>query len=1603
MADSRAPLADADVDMVDNVQADQPNLQGDADVALSNGHDPEIVKSEEDKKAYRMVTLPNGLITLLIYDPEIAASGDDDEDDDEEEDEEDEIESEESDEEMSVAEAEGSGDGTKSSGKGKGGKGEKGGKGGKSKGRKGASKGGKGGDDNEGEDSDWETASEEEEGEAEDAGTGGTEEKKAKVVGGKGDGQGKEGESGAAGGETTGEGKVGGKRKKVGGIKLGGGGLGRKGKAGEKSAGKGAVGGGAEEGEEGSEEEMESGEEEEEYEGDDEEDEDDSDGDDDEEDDDDDDDDQPGAAKKLAAAAMCVGVGSFLDPPDALGLAHFLEHMLFMGSVKFPDENEYDSFLRRHGGGSNAFTETEFTCYHFDVAHKYLHPALDRFAQFFVAPLVKADAMEREVQAVDSEFNISLQSDVCRVQQLQCSTCVQPDHPFRKFSWGNRKSLIDDPAKLGVDMRERLLQLYSRFYTAGAMRLVVVGGEPLDTLESWVRQLFSPIPPDGSGIHPLLHQLPPPATFSPPSQDSEMLGPGAAGLEQEEGGAGEVVGGGNGSSAAAAAAAAGDGDGAAGADGGGAVAATARTKGPLAAVLAGSRAASEAGRLYEVASVKEQQQVSLMWTLPCLHAEYASKPHDYLSHLIGHAGVAHVVTPCLHAEYASKPHDYLSHLIGHGETRSGSGRWHEGIHQTQQVAAAGVVDVDTAVPACRVKAGGGVGHGRGGHGKGGRSLLHAEYASKPHDYLSHLIGHGEGDTLEARLLKSAVPPFIVTLFRPSHIALSSPSTEGSGSLLSLLKAKGWATELALLPPSLLHHPLLFLPHSHSSPSTESSGSLLSLLKAKGWATELAAGVGESGYEKSSLAFVFTVTITLSDDGLKHALDVVGTVFQYITMLRLAPPQRWVFEELQAIAAMDLRFAEEDSPDEYAVRLAGNMFYYPKRHVIAGDYIHDKWDPDRIAYLLSLLSPHSVRLDLLTHSFDHTREGILKEPWFDVPYTTTLLSPALLDQWASDTWLSPDLRMPPPNEFIPTDFSLRPSSTAAASATTTTTTTATTATASTTMAAATNSSDPLNGTTPSAVSAPSAPSVPRVVREEAGRCKVWFKQDDVFRSPRLNAHFALSSPHACDSPRSAALTELAVKLIEDSLNETLYLASVAKLDTNMAVQGFKIEIRITGFSHKLPTLAARIFRHISTFRAAADRFSALKEERCRAYRNALLKPLKHSAYLRLLLLRTPAWTIPDKLSALTACEVDDLNAFLQTLFSRTYIEMLIHGNATEEDALALASAVTDTLPVPSPPLLDLPSERCLQLPRGKSLLVESPVGNPAEENSAVEVYYQACQDQGRASIRDRSLVDLLEQVMSEPLFDTLRTKEQLGYRVDCGTRLTHGVFGFCIRVQSADYGPGFLQQRVDSFLNTFRDNLSALPEADFRAHRAALQVLKMRKDHTLGDETHRYWEQIWEGSSLFNSRQLEAVALCNITLAELCAWFDRHISMTAGADSDGGDGADKDSIMGENGEAGALEAGNGEAYKGDGNGDGGGKVLGRRVLVHVWGAGKWKERSEVSTGETGKEAAGKAGKAMKNGKGGGWREGQVVVEVGDIEKEKASLELFPVLEPVVVTA
>lgn len=80
---------------------------------------------------------------------------------------------------------------------------------------------------------------------------------------------------------------------------------------------------------------------------------------------------------------------------------------------------------------------------------------------------------------------------------LQC----KPDHVYSKFSWGNKRSLWDQPAAAGIDVPSRLQQYYKQQYSAERMALVVLGGQPLEELEEWVGELFGGVP-GGLGPRP---------------------------------------------------------------------------------------------------------------------------------------------------------------------------------------------------------------------------------------------------------------------------------------------------------------------------------------------------------------------------------------------------------------------------------------------------------------------------------------------------------------------------------------------------------------------------------------------------------------------------------------------------------------------------------------------------------------------------------------------------------------------------------------------------------------------------------------------------------------------------------------------------------------------------------------------------------------------------------------------------------------------------------------------------------------------------------------------------------------------------------------------
>lgn len=202
-----------------------------------------------------------------------------------------------------------------------------------------------------------------------------------------------------------------------------------------------------------------------------------------------------------AAASLDVHIGSYQNPVEREGLAHFLEHMLFLGTKRYPEPGDYQTFISEHGGTHNAGTGLENTTYFFDIDASYLEQALDRFAPFFSSPNFDAKYVDRERNAVESEYRLKIKDDGRRqwdVLQEQ----LDPAHPMAKFTVGNLATLADREGPQGRPVRDDLIALYNKYYSANLMKLVVLGREDLDELEAIVKPRFSVINNNNVQVEP---------------------------------------------------------------------------------------------------------------------------------------------------------------------------------------------------------------------------------------------------------------------------------------------------------------------------------------------------------------------------------------------------------------------------------------------------------------------------------------------------------------------------------------------------------------------------------------------------------------------------------------------------------------------------------------------------------------------------------------------------------------------------------------------------------------------------------------------------------------------------------------------------------------------------------------------------------------------------------------------------------------------------------------------------------------------------------------------------------------------------------------------
>ncbi|MBC3206776.1 pyrroloquinoline quinone biosynthesis protein PqqF [Pseudomonas sp. SWRI111] len=206
---------------------------------------------------------------------------------------------------------------------------------------------------------------------------------------------------------------------------------------------------------------------------------------------------------KRSAAALRVAAGSHDVSLAWPGLAHFLEHLLFLGTERFPTDEGLMAYVQRHGGQVNASTRERTTDFFFELPVSSLSAGLERLSDMLARPRMNLDDQVREREVLQAEF-VAWSQDPTAQQQFALYEGLPAEHPLRGFHAGNRDSLqVESPG-----FQSALKDFHQRFYRTGQMSLSLVGPQSIDELRELARQ-FAAVLPVGDKV---AQAAPPPLT-----------------------------------------------------------------------------------------------------------------------------------------------------------------------------------------------------------------------------------------------------------------------------------------------------------------------------------------------------------------------------------------------------------------------------------------------------------------------------------------------------------------------------------------------------------------------------------------------------------------------------------------------------------------------------------------------------------------------------------------------------------------------------------------------------------------------------------------------------------------------------------------------------------------------------------------------------------------------------------------------------------------------------------------------------------------------------------------------------------------------------------
>ncbi|XP_075155037.1 nardilysin [Haematobia irritans] len=606
---------------------------------------------------------------------------------------------------------------------------------------------------------------------------------------------------------------------------------------------------------------------------------------------------------------------------------------------------------------------------------------------------------------------------------------------------------------------------------------------------------------------------------------------------------------------------------------------------------------------------------------------------------------------------------------------------------------------------------------------------------------------------------------------------------------------------------------------------EGEGSLCAYLRKKLWGLELIAGVDESGFDTNSIYALFNLCIYLTDSGFQHLDEVLAATFAYIKLFAQCGSLKEAYDELANIEATSFRFASQKPAFDNVQNLVVRSKYYPPKHVLTGTELYFEYNEEQIQDVIRHLNEFSFNIMITSQQ---KYDGITydkKEKWFGTEYTSIKMPQKWQELWDNSQPMT-ELFLPKPNRFLSNDFRLFWVE---------------------------------NGK-------PEIPLAPKKILQ-TDTCELWFRQDDKFELPDAFMYFYFVSPLLRQSPKNDVLCALYAQLVKYRLAEELYPATVAGLSYQFYSAEKGVVLKTNGYNEKLHMVVDLITKSMVSMREhiTDQQLEAFKKHLKKSYFNALIKPKALNKDIRLSIVENIRWPMIEKYKCLNDVTLDEMLDFADKYTKELYVQTLMQGNLTEEAAHNCMNSVLTTLNCQNIKETKYIENRTVQLPQG-SHYIRCHALNDKDVNTVVTNFYQI----GPCSVRIESILDLLMMFVEEPLFDSLRTKEQLGYYVGSSVRINYGIAGYSITVNSQEtkHSAGHVDERIEAFRSKMIEILNDMPQDEYEHVRESLIKIKQVVDMSLSEEVARNWGEITCEEYLFDRKRKEVEILKTLNKQEI---------------------------------------------------------------------------------------------------------------------------------------